>query len=64
MKKTLSGERLEKELLRLDAMKEFERRYQDYAFLCGIDEAGRGPCRTGDSRGCHFTEGLHNPLSE
>ena len=43
MKKTLSGERLEKELLRLDAMKEFERRYQDYAFLCGIDEAGRGP---------------------
>lgn len=43
MKRTLSGERLEKELLRLDAMKEFERRYQDYAFLCGIDEAGRGP---------------------
>lgn len=43
MARELKGERLEKELLRLDAMKEFERRYQDCTLICGIDEAGRGP---------------------
>jgi len=43
MARVLKGEKLEKELLRLDAMKEFERQYEDYAFICGIDEAGRGP---------------------
>lgn len=41
--RALKGERLEKELLRLEAMKEFERQYEDCAFICGIDEAGRGP---------------------
>ncbi len=41
--RTLKGERLEKELLRLEAMKEFEHQYEDCAFICGIDEAGRGP---------------------
>ncbi len=39
----LKGEKLEKELLRLEAMKEYERRYPDTALVCGIDEAGRGP---------------------
>lgn len=43
MGRTLKGERLEKELLRLDAMKEFEREYADCALICGVDEAGRGP---------------------
>ena len=43
MARELKGERLEKELLRLEAMKEFERQYADYALICGIDEAGRGP---------------------
>lgn len=43
MGRTLTGERLEKELLRLEAMKEFERQYEDCALICGIDEAGRGP---------------------
>lgn len=43
MARALTGERLEKELLRLEAMKEYEHRYQDYALICGIDEAGRGP---------------------
>lgn len=43
MARTLKGERLEKELLRLEMMKEFERQYQDYELICGIDEAGRGP---------------------
>lgn len=43
MGRTLTGERLEKELLRLDAMREFEKQYESYSLICGIDEAGRGP---------------------
>lgn len=43
MAQKLTGEKLEKELLRLEAMKEFERQYEGCAFICGIDEAGRGP---------------------
>lgn len=43
MARTLTGDRLEKELLRLEAMKEYERQYEDFALICGIDEAGRGP---------------------
>jgi len=41
--RTLKGERLEKELLRLDGMLLFEREYAEYSFIAGIDEAGRGP---------------------
>lgn len=41
--KPLSGEKLEKELLRLEGMKEYERKYASCGFICGIDEAGRGP---------------------
>lgn len=43
MPRTLKGEKLEKELLRLEAMKEFEKENASYAAICGIDEAGRGP---------------------
>lgn len=43
MPRELKGERLEKELLRLEMMKEFERQYADCTWICGIDEAGRGP---------------------
>ena len=43
MARELKGERLEKELLRLEAMKAFERQFEDCALICGIDEAGRGP---------------------
>ncbi len=39
----MTGERLEKELARLAAMREFENRYPDSFLICGIDEAGRGP---------------------
>ena len=39
----LKGEKLEKELLRLDAMLSYEREYAAFSPLCGIDEAGRGP---------------------
>ena len=41
--KPLSGEKLQKELERLEAMKEFEYTYEACRFICGIDEAGRGP---------------------
>lgn len=37
-------EALEKERNRLEAMREFERKYGDeFSCICGIDEAGRGP---------------------
>lgn len=31
------------ELQRIEQMKEFEYKYSDYAYICGIDEVGRGP---------------------
>ena len=34
---------LEKEKARMIKMFEFERRYSDYSYICGIDEVGRGP---------------------
>ena len=40
--KPLSGEKLEKELARLEAMREYEDTYDACAYICGIDEAGRG----------------------
>lgn len=33
----------EKEVLRTDAMKEYERKYEKCRYICGIDEVGRGP---------------------
>ena len=34
----------QKELLRIETMREFEHRYESrYEFICGVDEAGRGP---------------------
>ena len=41
--RTLKGERLEKELERLETMRSFEREYETCTAICGIDEAGRGP---------------------
>ncbi len=32
-----------KELQRLENMKEYENKYNNYSYICGIDEAGRGP---------------------
>lgn len=34
---------LDKELKRLEKMKVYEHQYAETAFICGIDEAGRGP---------------------
>ena len=33
----------EKELLRTERMKEYEKKYGEYSYICGIDEVGRGP---------------------
>lgn len=39
----LSEEKLQQELMRLELMKEYEYTYEACTYLCGIDEAGRGP---------------------
>ena len=36
-------EKLKAELARLEIMKQFEREYAHLGYVCGIDEAGRGP---------------------
>ena len=43
MARALSEEKLALERERLALMHEFENKYSDYEFICGIDEAGRGP---------------------
>ena len=35
--------KLETERARIDTMKFFEKKYGEFEFICGIDEAGRGP---------------------
>lgn len=35
--------RLEQERARIENLKQYERRYEAYEYICGIDEAGRGP---------------------
>ena len=36
-------ELLEKEHIRLEEMRKYEHRYENLGYMCGIDEAGRGP---------------------
>lgn len=36
-------EKLEAEKKRLEGMKLFEKKYEAFSYICGIDEAGRGP---------------------
>ncbi len=36
-------QKLREELQRIENLKVYERRYAEYATICGIDEAGRGP---------------------
>ena len=36
-------EDLQREILRTEAMKQFERKYAHLGYICGIDEVGRGP---------------------
>ena len=35
--------KLEAERARIETMKEFEYKYAEFEFICGIDEVGRGP---------------------
>lgn len=42
-KQRKAWEKLDKELTRLKAMSVYEEKYRDYSYVCGIDEAGRGP---------------------
>ncbi|MDC7302725.1 ribonuclease HII [Agathobacter ruminis] len=35
--------KLEAEKVRIEQLKFYEKKYQDYEFICGIDEVGRGP---------------------
>lgn len=39
----MKEEKLRSELARLNSMKEYERECAVYGFICGVDEAGRGP---------------------
>ena len=41
--RALTGKRLEKELARLETMATFDAEYDSFPYICGIDEAGRGP---------------------
>ena len=36
-------EALEKEKQRIEALCEFEKKYREYSYICGVDEVGRGP---------------------
>lgn len=36
-------DKYEKELIRTEVLKKYEREYASYAHICGIDEVGRGP---------------------
>lgn len=36
-------EALKQERLRLEQMRSYEHKYEEYGYICGIDEAGRGP---------------------
>lgn len=36
-------ESYEKELARTEKMKEYEKKYSSFSYICGIDEVGRGP---------------------
>ncbi|QDW74155.1 ribonuclease HII [Lachnospiraceae bacterium KGMB03038] len=42
-RKRRQQEKLEKELERLAAMSVYEKEYEEASYICGIDEAGRGP---------------------
>ena len=36
-------EKLQAEILRTEALKKYEKEYDNYTYICGIDEVGRGP---------------------
>ena len=42
-KRRKQEEKLAKERARLEAMRAYEKEYENYEYICGIDEVGRGP---------------------
>lgn len=36
-------EKLQREIARTESLKKYEKEYDNYTYICGIDEAGRGP---------------------
>ena len=65
MARELKGEKLEKELLRLEEMKAYEKENAQYELICGIDEAGKRTfSRSGGGRGCYPSKGLPDLISE
>lgn len=36
-------DRLQQEIARTEALKKYEKKYDNYLYICGVDEAGRGP---------------------
>ncbi len=36
-------DKLQKELERIESIRKFEKEYESYGYICGIDEVGRGP---------------------
>lgn len=42
-KRKKKEEKLSKERARLEAMRAYEKEYEKYGYICGIDEVGRGP---------------------
>lgn len=42
-KYTNRKQKYQEELERTEKMKEFEYKYKEYSYICGVDEAGRGP---------------------
>ena len=52
-------DKLQKEMIRTENLKKYEKEYDTYTYICGIDEVGRGPlCGTGRGRSCDSAEGL------
>ena len=39
----LKGDKLEAEIKRIEALKQYEKEYEHLGYVCGIDEVGRGP---------------------
>lgn len=43
LKAKKQAEKLAKERARIESLKEYEKKYGNFEYICGIDEAGRGP---------------------